>query len=79
MGAVLDPKHWEGADLCGNWHLTFHRRVLERPRDRSAGFEAREGKSSPKSIFQALGKGRSPKLNLALLKAAKTFRLRARN
>lgn len=73
MGAVLDPKCWEGPDLCGNWRPVFDERVLERPHNRSAYFEAREGKSSPKSIFLALGKGRSPKLILALLIAAKTF------
>jgi len=73
MGSVLDPKCREGPDICGNWRPVFDERVLERPRDRSACFEAREGKLSPKSIFLALGKGRSPKLILALLMAAKTF------
>ena len=70
MGTGLDPKRW--VELV-NWRLAFDERFLERPRDRSACFEARDGKSSPNNILLAIGKGRSPKLTLALFMAAKTF------
>ena len=72
MGTGLDPKRWVELE---NWRLAFDERFLERPRDRSACFEARDGhgKSSPNNILLALGKGSSPKLTLALFMAAKTF------
>ena len=70
MRTGLDPKRWVQLE---NWRLAFDERVLERPRDRSARFEARERKSSPDNILLALGKSRSPKLTLALFTAAKTF------
>ena len=66
MGTRLDPKRW--VELK-NSRLAFDERFLDRPRDRSACFEVRDGKSSPNNILLALGKGRSPKLTLALFMA----------
>ena len=48
MGPGLDPQRWVELET---WRLAFDETFLERPRDRSAGFEARDGKSSPNNIL----------------------------